>query len=120
MVMNDDKNLERFAWLVIVFSIFYFGGHFLIALAYGWDGRMMDHYPSMDYGESIELNMGTRATVEESGLLVPGGDVQITDSDGNIHDMEVISINPITNGPVQMDVYDFETGTFHDLEMNMQ
>ena len=41
MVMNDDKNLERFAWVVIVFSIFYFGGHFLIALAYGWDGRMM-------------------------------------------------------------------------------
>jgi len=133
MVMNDDKNLERFAWVVIVCSILYFGGHFLFALAYGWDGmnsssssapaatgRMMDNYPSLDYGESIELNTGTRVTVEDSGVLLPGGEVQITDSHGNIHDMEIITINPITGGPVQMEVYDAETGTYHDLEMNLQ
>ena len=121
MVMNDDKNLERFAWVVIVFSIFYFGGHFLIALAYGWDGELNSLSENTAiYGTGLELNTGTRSTVENSGLVIPGGEVQIIDSEGNTHDMEVITINPDTGGPVRMELYDAETHEYYEMDMNIR
>ena len=116
-----EKDLDTAAWVVLLLAIVYIGGHFIVATANGWDGII-------DYGElsgdsiapDIELNTGTRETVEDTGLVIPGGEIQVTDSEGTVHDLEVIAVNPDIGGPVQIETYDSETNEYYDLEMNIK
>ena len=116
-----ERHLDTAAWVVLLLTVVYIGGHFVVATANGWDGII-------DYGElsgdstasDIELNTGTRETVEDSGLVIPGGEIQVTDSEGTVHDLEVIVVNPDTGGPVQIEAYDSETNEYYDLEMNIR
>ena len=113
---------EKIAWVVLFISIIYFGGHVIVAKANGWDG-VLDYNMSTsgdDLAPDIEVNTGTRETVENSGLLIPGGEIQVTDSEGSVHDLEVIVINPDTGGPVQIEAYDSETNEYYDLQMNLR
>ncbi len=122
-----DKYLTRFAWIVIIFSILYFGGHVIYATtkAYGWDGLMNPGYlgessSSILQPESdavIELNSGTRELVQDSGLVLPGMDVTITDSENTAIEMEVITVMPTPAGVDQIEVYDPQTNTYYELEM---
>jgi len=117
-----EKNLDTTAWVILLLSVLYFGGHFIVATANGWDG-VIDYNMSTsgdDLAPDIELNTGTRETVENSGLLIPGGEIQVTDSEGSVHDLEVIVINPDTGGPVQIEAYDSETNEYYDLQMNLR
>ena len=117
-----EMRLDTSAWIILLLSVLYFGGHFIVAKANGWDG-IIDYGMSTsgdDLAPDIELNTGTRETVENSGLLIPGGEIQVTDSEGSVHDLEVIVINPDTGGPVQIEAYDSETNEYYDLQMNLR
>jgi hypothetical protein len=119
-----EKQLDTAAWVVLFLAVVYMGGHFIVATANGWDGLI--DYPSMGTMTNsggtadIEVNTGTRETVEKSGLLIPGGEIQVTDSEGEVHDLEVIVKNPDTGGPVQIEAYDSETNEYYDLEMSLR
>ncbi len=108
---------EKIAWVILFISIIYFVGHFIVAKANGWDG-VIDYGPSM--GTDIEIGSGTRATIEDSGLLTPAVDVEVTDSEGVTTDVEVIYIYPDTGGPVQVEVYNPETNEYYELEMSIK
>jgi len=117
-----ERHLDTAAWVVLLLTVVYIGGHFVVATANGWDG-IIDYGMSTsgdDLAPDIELNTGTRETVEDSGLVIPGGEIQVTDSEGTVHDLEVIIVNPDTGGPVQIEAYDSETNEYYDLEMNIR
>ena len=114
--MEDNKTLDFYAWIVLLLSVLYFGGHFMVATANGWDGLIWDYGNDAD----IEINAGTRETVEDTGLVIPGGEIEVIDSEGDVHNLEVIVVNPDTEGPVQIEAYDAETNEFYDLEMNLR
>ena len=117
-----EKRLDTAAWVVLLLTVVYIGGHFVVATANGWGGLI-------DYGElsgdstasDIEIGTGTRETVEDTGLIIPGGEIQVTDSEGTVHDLEVIIVNPeIEGAPVTIEAYDSETNEYYDLEMNLR
>ena len=117
-----EKQLDTTAWVVLLLSVLYFGGHFVVATANGWDG-LIDYGMSTsgdDIAPDIEIEGGTRETIENNGLLIPGGEIQVTDSEGEVHDLEVIVKNPDTGGPVQIEAYDSATHEWYDLEMNLR
>ena len=116
--MEDNKTLDFYAWIILLLTVLYVGGHFVVATANGWDGLL--DYGTEDTGTDIEINTGTRETVENSGLLLPGSEIQITDSEGETTDVELLAISPDTGGPVQIEVYDSETNEYYDLEMNLR
>ena len=117
--MEDNKTLDFYAWIVLLLSVLYFGGHFMVATANGWDGLIFDYGTGSD--TDIEIGTGTRETVEDTGLIIPGGEIQVTDSEGITHDLEVIIVNPeIEDAPVTIEVYDSETNEYYDLEMNLR
>ena len=116
-----ERHLDTAAWVVLLLTVVYIGGHFVVATANGWDGII--NYGELSGGSTgsdIELNTGTREAVEDSGLIIPGGEIQVTDSEGTVHDLEVIIVNPDTGGPVQIEAYDSETNEYYDLEMNIR
>ena len=120
-----EKRLDTAAWIVLLLTVVYLMFHLIIAfpkIANGWDG-IIDYGMSTsgnDIAPDIEIGTGTRETVEDTGLLIPGGEIQVTDSEGTVHDLEVIVVNPDTGGPVQIEAYDSETNEYYDLEMNLQ
>jgi hypothetical protein len=110
-----EKNFELAAWVILFLSAIYFGGHFIVATAHGWDGI------DVDTGSDISLDTGTRATIESTGSLEPGMDIEIHNYDSNEStDFEIQSINPDTGGPVQVEVYDYDTGEYSVLEMEIK
>ena len=90
-----ERHLDTAAWVVLLLTVVYIGGHFVVATANGWDGII-------DYGElsgestasDIELNTGTRETVEDIGLFIPGGEIQVTDSEGTVQNVEYARFVP--------------------------
>ena len=112
--MEIDRYLNYFAIVILCFAVFYIGGHLIVATANGWDGI------NTDTNTDIEITIGTKETVENSGLVIPGGDIQITDSKGEATDLEVIQIHPDTGGPTQIEVYDSETNEYYELEMSIK
>ena len=121
----DSRPGRLFAWIVLLLTVVYVGGHFV--KAHAWDGFMdLNSGYGMstsgdDLAPDIEIVNGTRETVENSGVLIPGGEIQVTDSEGNVHDMEVIVVNPrIEGAPVTIEAYDAETNEYYDLQMNLR
>ena len=111
-------------WICLL-SVLYFGGHFV--KAHAWDGfiELNSGYSNMfSPQEDIKVNAfntnDTRKTVEDSGVLIPGGEIQVTDSEGNVRDMEVIVVQEIEGGPVTIQGYIHETNEFYDLRMNLR
>lgn len=121
--MENNKTLDFYAWIILLLTVLYIGGHFIVATANGWDG-LISYGESLSGGDTapdIEIGTGTRETVEDTGLIIPGGEIQVTDSEGTAHDLEVIVVNPeIEGAPVTIEAYDSETNEYYDLEMNLR
>jgi len=121
----DSRSGRICALTILLLSVVYVGGHFV--KAYAWDGfiELNSGYSNMfSPQEDIKVNAfntnDTRKTVEDSGVLIPGGEIQVTDSEGNVHDMEVIVVQEIEGGPVTIQGYIHETNEFYDLRMNLR
>tara|TARA_R110000787_G_scaffold193566_4_gene305116 strand:+ start:2056 stop:2400 length:345 start_codon:yes stop_codon:yes gene_type:complete len=110
-----EKNFELAAWVVLFLSVIYFGGHFIVANATAWDGL------DADTGSDISLDTGTRATIESNNVMEPGMDIEVFNYDSNEStDVEVQYTYPDTGGPVQVEVYDYATGEYSVLEMEIK
>jgi len=110
-----EKNFELAAWVILVVSVMYFGAHFIVATATAWDGV------DLDTGSDISLDTGTRATIESTGSIEPGMDVEVYNFDLNESmDLEIQSVDPDTGGPLQFEVYDYSTGEYSVLEMEIK
>ena len=94
--MEIDRYLNYFAIVILCFAVFYIGGHLIVATANGWDGI------NTDTNTDIEITIGTKETVENSGLVIPGGDIQITDSKGEATDLEVIQMQKLRNSALPL------------------
>ena len=121
----DSRPGRLFAWIALLLAVVYVGGHFI--KAYAWDGfiELNSGYSNVfSPQEDIKVNAfntnDTRKTVEDSGVLIPGGEIQVTDSEGNVHDMEVIVVQEIEGGPVKIQGYLQETNEYYDLQMNLR
>ena len=62
-------------------------------------------------------NENYETTFTDNVIIEPGYDISVTDSEDEVIELEVITINPDTGGPVQIEGFDYETGTFIELEM---
>jgi hypothetical protein len=113
-----EKELNTYAWVVLLLSVLYFGGHFILALptlASGWDGV------DLSTDSDVSIDTGTRETIESTDLLAPATDIEIFDYTANEStDVEVQYIYPDTGGPVQVEVYDYATGEYSVLEMEIK
>ena len=78
---------------------------------HGWDGI------DLSTDTDISIDTGTRETITDTVIIEPGYDISVTDSEDEVIELEVITINPDTGGPVQIEGFDYETGTFIELEM---
>ena len=116
--MENNKTLDFYAWIVLLLSVLYFGGHFMVATANGWDGLIFDYGNSGD--TDISIDTGTRETISDTVIIEPGYDIAVTDSENETIELEVITVNPDTGGPVQIEAYDSETNEYYDLEMNLR
>ena len=121
----DSRSGRLFAWTILLLTVVYIGGHFV--KAHAWDGfiELNSGYSNVfSPQEDIKVNAfntnDTRKTVEDSGVLIPGGEIQVTDSEGNVHDMEVIVVQEIEGGPVKIQGYLQETNEYYDLQMNLR
>ena len=110
-----EKNFELAAWVILFLSVIYFGGHFISANATAWDGI------DLDTGSDISIDIGTRATIESTGSIESGMDLEVYDFDLNeSKDVEIQYTYPDTGGPVQVEVYDYGTGEYSVLEMEIK
>ena len=110
-----EKNFELAAWVILFLSVIYFGGHFISANATAWDGI------DLDTGSDISIDTGTRATIESTGSIEPGMDIEVYDFDSNeSSDVEIQYTHPDTGGPVQVEVYNYTTGEYSVLEMEIK
>jgi hypothetical protein len=109
-----EKKLDGCALVILLLSVLYFGGHFIVATANGWDGV------DLSTDSDISIDTGTRETITDTIIIEPGYDVPVTDSDNNTVEMEVTTIDPVTEGPIQMEVYDYDTGSYLDLSLDTQ
>ena len=107
-----EKTLDTFAWVVLLVSVLYFGGHFIIATANAWDGV------DLSTDSDISIDTGTRETITDTVIIEPGYDVPVTDSNGDTSDVEVTSIIETPAGITQIEVHDYDTGEWRDVEMS--
>ncbi len=110
-----EKELDTYAWIVLLLSVLYFGGHFILALptlASGWDG--------VDLGtdSDISIDIGTRETITDTVIIEPGYDVPVTNSEDITIEMEIINIMPTPADIDQIEVYDYATGDYLDLSLD--
>ena len=120
IIKKDDglKEIERgftiAGWSILLVITIYITIHFIVAfpkLVHGWDGI------DLSTDTDISIDTGTRETITDTVIIEPGYDISVTDSEDEVIELEVISINPDTGGPVQIEGFDYETGTFIELEM---
>tara|TARA_R110002110_G_scaffold52809_1_gene153208 strand:+ start:136 stop:492 length:357 start_codon:yes stop_codon:yes gene_type:complete len=115
-----EKNLDTTAWIVLLLSVLYFGGHFMVAKANGWDG-VLDYNMSTsgeDLAPDISIGTGTRDTITDTVVIEPGYDIPITDSEGDTIEMEIINIMPTPAVIDQIEVYNYDTGDYLDLSLD--
>ena len=116
----DGRNARMSAWIVLLLSVLYFGGHFLVAIANGWDG-VIDYNMSTsgeDIAPDISIDTGTRETITDTVIIEPGYDIPVTDSGGNTIEMEIINVMPTPAGVDQIEVFNYETNESMELDMN--
>ena len=110
-----EKELNIYAWVVLLLSVLYFGGHFILALptiANGWDGV------ELSTDSDISIDIGTRETITDTVIIEPGYDVPVTDSEDITIEMEIINIMPTPADIDQIEVYDYATGDYLDLSLD--
>ena len=122
--MKDDdglKELERSftiaGWSILLIITVYITVHFIIAfpkIAHGWDGIDL----STDTDISIET--GTRSTIPDTVIVEPMQEIDVHDWEANeSRSVTIINIDPPTEGPVQMEVQDYDTGDYIDLSLDI-
>ncbi|MDC3375215.1 hypothetical protein OAW27_00050 [bacterium] len=109
-----EKTLDTFAWVVLLLSVLYFGGHFIIATANAWDGV------DLSTDSDISIDTGTRETITDTVIIEPGYDIPVTDSNGDTYDGEIISIMETPAGITQIEIHDYETNESVDVEMSIR
>lgn len=110
-----EKELNTYAWVVLLLSVLYFGGHFILALptlASGWDGV------DLSTDSDISIDTGTRETITDTVIIEPGYDVPVTNSEDITIEMEIINIMPTPADIDQIEVYDYATGDYLDLSLD--
>jgi len=110
-----EKNLETFAWGVLLLTVLYIGGHFILAfpkIANGWDGL------DLSTDTDISIDTGTRESITDTIIIEPGYDIPITDSEGDTIEMEIINVMPTPAGIDQIEVFDYETNESMELDMS--
>ena len=110
-----EKELDTYAWVVLLLSVLYFGGHFILALptlASGWDGV------DLSTDSDISIDTGTRETITDTVIIEPGYDVPVTNSEDITIEMEIINIMPTPADIDQIEVYDYATGDYLDLSLD--
>ena len=122
--MKDDdglKELERSftiaGWLILLIITVYIAVHFIIAfpkIAHGWDGI------DLSADTDVSIDTGTRATISDTVILEPMQEIDVHDWETNeSKSVTIINIDPLTDGPVQMEVQDYDTGDNIDLTLDI-
>ena len=109
-----EKKLDACALVILLLSVLYFGGHFIVATANGWDGV------DLSTDSDISIDTGTRETITDTVIIEPGYDVPVTDSNGDTSDGEIISIIETPAGITQIEIYDYETNESKNVEMSIR
>ena len=110
---QNAQLLNKCAWVVFAFTVIYFGAHIYVAKVNGWDGI------DLSTDTDISIDTGTRSTIPDTVIVEPGYDISVTDSENETIELEVITVNPDTGGPVQIETFDYETGAYIELEMGI-
>ena len=107
-----EKKLDACALVILLLSVLYFGGHFIVATANGWDGV------DLSTDSDISIDTGTRETITDTVIIEPGYDVPVTNSEDITIEMEIINIMPTPADIDQIEVYDYATGDYLDLSLD--
>lgn len=124
---KESKEVRLAIWTFLLIVVLFITVHFIIAypkLVHAWDGAVEynmdtsgeDLTPDVD----ISVDTGTRQTIESLRQITPGMNLELHDWETNeTKEVEIIKIDPATGGPVQMEVYDYDTGNHLDLRLDL-
>ena len=127
---EEPKALITTVKVFMLFFLVYLLIHMIIAfpkLVHAWDGMIelnQGYSRIFTPQENVKVNVfndnDSRQRVEDSGSLRPGGKVQVTDSEGTVHEMDVIVVQEIEGGPVKIQGYLPSTQEYYDLNMKLR
>ena len=115
-----NKSLTTAGWWICLIITIYVLVHFILAfpkLVHAWDGTA-----SVDLSQEtdVSIDTGTRATISDTVILEPMQEIDVHDWETNeSKSMTIIKIDPLTDGPVQMEVQDYDTGDNIDLTLDI-
>tara|TARA_R110002020_G_scaffold263423_6_gene478120 strand:+ start:298 stop:666 length:369 start_codon:yes stop_codon:yes gene_type:complete len=111
---KESKEVRLAVWTFLLAFVLFLTVHFILfypRISHSWDGF------DLSTDTSVSIDTGTRETITDTVIIEPGYDISVTDSEDEVIELEVITVNPDTGGPVQIEGFDYETGTFIELEM---
>tara|TARA_B110000467_G_C18177140_1_gene398473 strand:+ start:466 stop:852 length:387 start_codon:yes stop_codon:yes gene_type:complete len=117
-----DKEEPKIVLTTVKIFLLFFCVFILVQLIIGYP-KIVHAWDGVDLStdSDISIDTGTRETIESTDLLAPATDIEIFDYNANEStDVEVQYIYPDTGGPVQVEVYDYATGEYSVLEMEIK
>ena len=113
----DSKEVRFVMWIILLLSVLYIGGHFV--KAHAWDGTA-EYNTDISTETDISIDTGTKQTIESTGQVTPGMDIEVHDWETNeTKEIEITNINPPTGGPTQMEGYSYDSGDYLDLRLDL-
>ena len=112
---KESREVRLTAWTFLLVIVLFILVHVIVAfprIAHAWDGA------DLSTDTDISIDVGTRETITDTIIIEPGYDVPVTDSNGDISDVEIISTIETPAGITQIETYNYDAGEYADIEMS--
>jgi hypothetical protein len=114
-----DKEEPKIVLTTVKIFLLFFCVFILVQLIIGYP-KIVHAWDGVDLStdSDISIDTGTRETITDTVIIEPGYDIPVTDSNGDTSDVEVTSIIETPAGITQIEVHDYDTGEWRDVEMS--
>ena len=112
---KESRNVKLSLYTFFLFFLLFLLVHLIVAypkIVHAWDGT------DLSTDTDVSIGNGTKETITDTVIIEPGYDIPVTDSNGDTSDVEVTSIIETPAGITQIEVHDYDTGEWRDIEMS--